>query len=592
MTIRIIDFETGIDFDLNDDIKISVVKTNPFISDGGSISLPLSLKWTERNVELLGFPHRYDRKFKYSTKRDVVVIYGVDQSRATMVVNAVQKNVQLVCTLLFEESEIYLKMRDVSMRQVFSGIVREDYTGTQSERVTQWIEHFESVMGGLTDDDFYVYPVCVKLTNELEGVEYVTSFILLNEQNADDPTGGLNSYYKFKNRVAGTFIEDGVEIAYPAGYRITGFLKLSFVLQKVFEYFGYTLNYDFESDLTFSKITIPNKTNDLLLPGKIMYDQMVPTVSVEKFIEVVRKTYHVEFIPVGNGEVEMIKFDDTLDFDDISEIISSEPVIEPEAFKSLFISCKRGFDIQNSDYTNRFDFDKAFPSVIELNIYFEDRADGIYFLKPSGLFFEKKTSSGIGYIFVLGNNNFDYYQEIDDAESYDVSCDFESLPMVNLRVQNDDFIAFPFISNEISMNSKIKLETENKKSVDASKNDCPIMFCFYAGRAVGNDNYENRVHGTTQHYKNTGDSFADYDLVLSGSYGLYEKNWKLFNNILQNSFQPLKLNLNIDNISSFKMHKGKMLNGQPLIPELIKYEISSSGIKVIEAKFRTAKIYD
>ncbi len=595
--IRIIDFETGIDFDLSENIKISIVKTNPFLSNAGSISLPLNLKWTEKNVKTLNFPHRYDRKLKYVVNRDVVVIYGTDQSRATLVVNSVQKNVSVVCTLLFDESDIYLKMRDISMKQVFSGIVREEYTGTQSEKVAQWIEHFESVLGGITEDDFKVYPVCVKLENIEEDNFIRTSFTLLNEQNVNDATEGPNSYFRFKNRVGGTFTEEGIEVDYPAGYRITGFLKLSYILRRIFEYLDYTLSYDFESDLTLSKITVPNKTNDLLLTGKIRYDQMVPSVSVEKFIEVVRKTYHVEFIAGNDRVIEMVKFDDTLEFDDITALVSSEPVIEPEKFKSLYITCNRNFNVQNSNYTNKIDFNKEFTTpFIDKNTILDLRRSGggYYFLRSSGVFYHRTSVNFRMKTNTLGNNNFDYYQEFDDREKYDIVCDYESLPMVYIRIPlsvDSLYMPIPFISDEISLNSRIQSESEDKMSLDKSNTECPVMFCFFKGRAAGNSEYNKMASGTTQHYDNSGEIFADYDLVLSGINGLYEKFWKSFNNILQNSFQPIKLNLNLQNMNTFKMHKGKMLNGQPLIPESIKYEISNSGIKVIEAKFRTVKLY-
>jgi len=51
------------------------------------------------------------------------------------------------------------------------------------------------------------------------------------------------------------------------------------------------------------------------------------------------------------------------------------------------------------------------------------------------------------------------------------------------------------------------------------------------------------------------------------------------------------VNLSIYQALHWDPSKQKMLNGQPLVSEVLKYELSDDGITVTEADFRTTKLY-
>jgi hypothetical protein len=597
--IQIIDIESGKRFDLPDGIKISVEETNQFVSDKGSSSLPISLPWTDNNIRLLNNPHRLDRANKYLTRRNVIISNEMFQKSGVLVISNVRKEKLISGAILFNESAINFKMKDVSMQQVFSTTVREDYDGSLEERVADWIDHFEKVMAGWLEDDFHVFQVCFKLS-DVSASEHQ----LLNEQNPDDlysDLPGVDPFYRLKNRVAGSFVDsEGSTIYYPAGYRITGFLKLSYVLEKIFEYLGYNLTFDFDSDNELKSTVLPNKTCDLLLPGKIKYDQMVPTMLVSEFINIIRTTYNVEFIPSSVGfDVDMVRFDDNNQLTDITRYLTDDPLLDFEQYKTLNLTCEKNLEVKNSAYKNWQDFNAAFSDIIE-----ENRYEGLFnpfgkyiFVRSIGCYYEKKPYDGGTQLARLGYNNFDYCDKITDHALYEKKCGFEAISMIILSRPNANpllnpwLIPVPYIGTELSLNSTIRIE--GKTDAADSKTDCPVMLCFAMGRGNGTE-YNKYAYASSQRYDNAGSVKMAYNLVVSGANGFYEKNWISFNDILKNSFQPVTVSLKLDpyQILNYDINRKKLINGQPLLPESLKYEITNSGVNVIEAKFRTVKLYE
>ncbi|MEA4975740.1 MAG: hypothetical protein VB046_08400 [Paludibacter sp.] len=597
--IQIIDIETKKRFDLPDGIKISIEETNQFISDKGSSSLPLSFPWTDNNLKLLNFPHRFDRIEKYITRRNVIVSNEMFQKSGILVISSARKGKNIAGTILFNESALNFLMKDVTMQQVFSSVVREDYDGNLNERVESWIDHFEKVMAGYLDDDFHVFQVCFKLSG-VSAFEHK----LLNEQNPDDMNSelpGVDPFYRLKNRIAGSFVdEDNVTIYYPAGYRVTGFLKLSYVLHRIFEYFGYNLTFDFDADTSLKSTVILNKTSDLLLPGKIRYDQMVPTMTVSEFVNIIRTTYNVEFIPSSySADIDMVRFDDNNQLTDITPYQSDYPLIEFEQYKTLNLTCEKSLEVKNSQHKTWQDFNASFSNIIEESRYeqlFNPYGQYI-FIRSIGLYYEKKNTVDGLQISKLGYNNFDYCDKITDHVLYEKKCGFEYVSMIILQRENVNplfnpwLIPIPYIGAELSLNSTIRVE--GKTDADKSTTDCPVMLCFAMGRGNGTE-YNKYAYASSQRYDNAGVAKMAYNLAISGTNGLYEKNWITFNDILKYSFQPVTVPLKLDpyQILNYEISRKKLLNGQPLLPESLKYEITESGVNIIEAKFRTMKLYE
>jgi len=153
--IRLIDYETGHDYDLPAKFKLSIEKTNPFLSDKGSVSLSISLPPTDNNFQLLEYPYRTDRLYKYLPKRKIIINAGLYQRPATLQVTSASRNM-ITATCLFNESIFYSQMNEVTMPKVFSNVVRDDFNLPYNPKMLAWLNHFESVMMGDVVDDLFV----------------------------------------------------------------------------------------------------------------------------------------------------------------------------------------------------------------------------------------------------------------------------------------------------------------------------------------------------------------------------------------------------------------------------------------------------
>ena len=88
----------------------------------------------------------------------------------------------------------------------------------------------------------------------------------------------------------------------PFGFGITPFLKVSFVIKKIIEHFGYSVGESvFESDVSFKQLVLVNNVADAIVGGVLDYTQLLPTCNVSDFILALQKKFGLVFIcDIGN----------------------------------------------------------------------------------------------------------------------------------------------------------------------------------------------------------------------------------------------------------------------------------------------------
>lgn len=635
--IRVIDYQTGRDFDLPAGIKISIEQVNPFLNETqGSISLPVNLPYTDNNLELLDNPQRTDRRSKLNVKRKVIIHAGIYQRNAVMTITRVQKNKPIVGTFLLDESVFYNQSREVTLQTVFDGYERTDFSGTHEEKVAQWADYLDRVMTDDTlDGELAVFPVCIKF----EKTEYTMPTVeilgpgiydFLNHPSVPSTNystttgtymvdGVSHDYYRLTNRNAISANINGTDVEIPTGYSISPFLKFSFVLEEIFSFFGFNLTTSkFHTDNDLKKLVLLNNTIDSLRPGKLIYSQLVPTCTVDEYLTAVRNDFGCEFIFDENGkDVHIVFWEDILTSEItecIDRFIQDEQINDFESKKSVKLGREYGSLLFEPKFKTYQLFNKSFNPITEIrNI--TTPVPGIYFDRLLLMYYsivEYVDSTGYEYFGgeYLGPNSFDFYDSSTDYELMDKSSKSSFVQMIRADIANrwatstdyykHQFVHIPYIDTYRQLNTAIVYTDKTEKS-DETK--CPIMFCFRKGAnlprpegeeaSIFDTGNEKLFWGSTYRFNNLGYPDGNLNLVLGGENGLYETFWKKFDDVLKNSFQPVTVPLNITSyqILNFDMTKIKLLNGQPLIPESIKYEITDSGVKVIEAKFRTAKLY-
>ena len=613
--MKIIDKNSGKNFDIPDKFKISIDKSNPFLTTQGTISLPVTFPYTDNNIEILDNPQRFDRALKLAIKIPVIIQAGIYQRESTLQITKVQRpNAyqagSITGTFLLDEAVFYNQMKDVSMQTLFSKIIRKDFTGTKKQNIASWIDYLEKVMTGEISDDFHIFPVCTSQANagtttEVNGfLNHVSSGLTANSAN------GL-PYYRLSGRNLRTMTIDSASVTIPIGYEITPFLKFSYILNTIFSSYGYALNQDYLTKYPeFQKIVELNNTCDAIMLGVINYGQLVPNKTINDYLNSVRYRYGCEFFLADNGvDVKLVFWNDTLEICDLdlSKVIMNTPevyFVDPQTVK---LTSNYSNKTETAKYTTFNSMLTAFgnlpviyaagnpqistdPKVFVEQILFvqkEIRYYHIWMPEPWALDYED-----------LGDDLYDYY--IDDSiTAMEFTSPDEAVPMVRVDMgaskdvtslwstaSRTDVFFIPYIGNTISQNSSV---------TSTNATDCPIMFCYHFGRRVGDSavNLGKVFWGTTHRFDDTGTPWGNINLVYNGPNGLFETFWKKFDNVLRNSYQPVwvPVNLSIYEAFNWDASKQKLLSGQPLISTLLKYEVSDTGITVTDAEFCTTKLY-
>jgi len=576
------------------------------------------LPYTRKNVRLTGFLHRIDKAKKYVIKRDIVISAGIFIKKGTLVISSAQKDTALPAVILIRESQLYSKMKDVTLQQIFADEVRDPFQGPPSQKIAQWLNYLEQIMVDNSDEELTIFPVMTKNGNLIYGggqyhsyetfdylnhVAVESDFWDKQEFNINGSVGG----YKLSAQQQQTRIKDGVSITYPIGYRVTPFLKLMYVLPKIFEYFGFNLQIDAYFYSQFSQVVILNNNLDSLMFGKLYYAQLLPTVSASEYLRSLTNKYGFEFILEGSGvDVKMVFWKDILTLDDkidITENLSGEPIVVFESPKTLKLS--RNYPKLQAKHllTSYDDFKKEYPVISPeyesgVDVYWD--ATLLAVMKKN----EYESHSGFYYDDV-GNYSFDFHETKENVEPLEKKSEEVFLEMVPGDMSSIEgyglsltgaLVVTPYIEEVRNLNTLLKIEDSIKEKEEQK---CPIMHCFRAGRYyAGTHNVmfgDDRIFfGSTYATVNGSPVGYNIDLNYFGSSGLYESFWKQFDNMIQNSFHEINCRLHMREAQIIDLLKFNpvLLQGQPLLPESVKYEISNESVKIVEAKFRTIKSYE
>lgn len=456
----------GDELDLLVDLKLSIQETSVFEGKQGSYSLPLELPYTRGNVALLDLPSNIARKQSFTTSVDVIISAGAWVRYARLEVNEVTYNESIVCTLFLKESPFYNKIENVLLVDVFKDKGYYPFPSHDREdRVLAILTKLNRVMIGLDDADYYVFPVCVEITDEedeenstnLNKPRFWKSFKILNQQTTDGVGyavehlnwGGIPFFPLEGNRVDKD--KNGNIYDLPYGYGVTPFLKFNYILSQLFLYLGYELEDSlFNTDESFKRMCLLNNTIDAIVDGKVDYAQLVPNVEVLDFLSFVENSFGCEFlVNEVDKKITPVFFNDLLNeraSGDLSNKYKDYPTVSLKQKETVKLKVLR--NISNVD-TIKYDtqdeiFEEHGPavylgSIFEANIHFfnKSKVNGtrqLYHLGTEGAFvlfiYELLTpGSSITHKFYIEKNTMDYYS-MDNGGYIEKDLGFEVLKLI------------------------------------------------------------------------------------------------------------------------------------------------------------------
>ena len=555
--MRIINLKHGEDYNLRPDTQIQVERTNPFFNDFGEQTTPLELPTSERNRRLLGFPDTFGRREKMKAE-DVAIQDGEYFAQCRQILLSAQYKGSISTSFYINDGSFYSRIQKVKLKDIFKD---EFIPGVNT--VEQGIAFCRSLRDN-KNEQYTIFPV---LLTDDSGVKLGFNYKFLNAYGKD--TGlkskakwmwkdGKMSYVNyttvsaflpdindsdcdFYNAIQRTEYVNEVPITLAPGYYISPFIRVNYLLQRIFAYFGYTLQSNFFTQTEpFTKMVVINNVIDVLVNGKIRLSDLVPDGTCADFLTVIRKKFCCEFTSdEGQHTANIIFLRDTLNElpeNDLTSCVTQEPIVvykTEKDYKRITLDAEDKLDTDISDSYDDIDaMVKACP--------------GAYFNPVDGAFYKQGWSGDYEVITKIGEASQAYNTggelETKELKIPELMPEFRKLTYKATVDDEDvecDLGNHLYIGSYIARNSKMVVAGEDKEtaSESASKQKTILAFSYLS---------EERPEGTISAYdihNAEHPQIFDYALYYNGPFGIFEKFYRDYDLLLRNSLHEMKVKL-------------------------------------------------
>ncbi len=561
-------------FDLSPDTRIEIERTNPFFIEWGEQSLPISLPATDKNKRLLGQVQHIAGRRRI-TKVDVYLHEQVFNVRAKMVLLSYNEKEGFECSLLLNEGSLNNRVQDVSIADVFG-----DET-VRFASVGECVDFLRSLWK-TEDERFAIFQIS---SVPDENGKCANLNIVTLEKLPD-------GYYDLKNRNETVEVLDEKSINIPAGCYITPFVKVNYLLKRVFKYLGYTFDPGFLSTAPFANMVVLNNTADTIVNGSIRFTDILPDCKVGTLLNVFRKKFCMEFaVDDVRQKVSVLLFNEIIDSlakQDLTLIMNGKPAIAfPENYRQLKLhaDCIPHVLASSSDYRQSVQIDTDQSNYVSLkNLYPDALLD-----KNSGTIYRLGFKGHKAILDGVGSLNTDYYTG-GSLQAEEIECE-ECLPGMSCAkaVNGVTFWDAHPVVDELRFLHTLVVMDDEKNNVDDSENGAggadvsdtyslPVMLTF-TGRVTG----MGRDIGTTSNYYYD-NRLWNYTLFWNGEGGLFETFWRKYDSVLRNSLHKISADLILSEGDKMQLSStGKIiLEGQELIPETIRYVVGKKELSTCD----------
>lgn len=327
--------------DLPSDVKLNIEVSSPIFSNANSMSLPISIPFTGHNRRALNFPdviNMYDAEnamMRVFQDVEVLVTHGHWQQVATLSISGFSETAA-EATLYFNESNLWSKLEGVTLPQAMAGLHYGDIPSSEED-----IAAFRQNLFASLAEDYKTYPTFIdpredERLDRQGNITYSEWQVMLTERA---------EWFRTRDFVmAPLFTKDGWlnEIYSPRFLKqtnnyqyITAFLRLDFVLHKVFEKAGFSLIIDFDSfpderevreysclfEEQWQSLVVLNNTMDALYPGCLYYSSLVPEISCKEFLKAIQAQFGCAFFHQPDGSFKM-RFTQTILSSSVGDIVT------------------------------------------------------------------------------------------------------------------------------------------------------------------------------------------------------------------------------------------------------------------------------
>ena len=565
-------------FQLDHNAQLEIERTNPFFNDYGEQSVPMDIPASPHNCQLLGHPEQFGHRGK-SQPIDVHIQDGEYSSACRMAVLAAKRNDSISVSFYMNDGSFYSRIQNTRLKDIFG---EEKVSGVST--VDQAIAFCRGLING-TDYRFAIFPV---LVTDDSGMENQNTYKCINGYGKVVSNQGFQlgawSGSDFWGAVERNEYVDGKLIRLDKGYYISPFIRANYVLSRVFSHFGYTLESNFFTQTTpFDDMVIVNNVIDTIVNGYIRLADLLPDVSVGDFINLYRKKFCCEFVAdEANRSVSVMLFKDVLSSApaaDLSKCLVGHPEFsfnQATDFRRVILKTDETVpsDLEES-YDNLGELMKANNAIINMLSTGSICKVGY---APSAFLTTRYTK--------VAESSMPYDTGEEDIEAEEITtpdCMPEFRTLFNVIVtdgiaQSYENGVWLYVGDYRTLNSKVVLDTTSTEeaSEDAPKQNLMLAFTTTRpdGMPVGTVSAYYPLHNADEYILPPVPTY-EYALHFHGKYGLFEKFWRDYDNLLRNALQQVKATLLLTQSQKQNLpaHRTVAINGKVFFFDKLRFAL-------------------
>lgn len=570
--------------DVSPEFSLDIEMTNPIFSDRGSMTYPATLPATTRNRKILQNVHRLDAV--NAPEADVRVIVEDGVYRRSGKLNVLSAGIQsgIAINIGFDEGEMYSLFEDTALSKLTWPV--ENYYNAYSAG-----DRLEQVMREEIDANYHVFPIQTggDTVNNIYYPEY------LNRPNYNEETSKweLVSEARYEDCVTSGNV---VRTMVPEGYGCTVFLKVHYVLSKIFSHFGYTLGENpFASHVQLRRLVILNNIADTIVRGTIDYAELLPGCTINEFLNSLYvRTGMVYFVDSSRKSVR-IKFLKDIVKDTVSwawkNYTASSPTISFATPKRIVLSADTGFEgaEPQKETLKQFLSQYNFKVVEDGSILFSSGAvcSEHVLSGEAPLLYERSTGRYFEFDFfdksvkVKSTEHFPWDTEDDNIEKEELTGDDECIPMTKVKWGHWDAVIPQYMAGYVHHHTVISKGNSEKEN----EGETPLAFCF---------KLPNSPCGSIYPYDTAGNSINgfEYALTFTGVNGAFNRFFKDYDAILRHANSTIECEINLPRPQLFSVDLSRpiTIDGQRCLIESLKHSLPLLPDSPPKLKLRTLKL--
>ena len=555
--MKIIHLPSSEAYQLHPQAQLSVERPNPFFHDYAEQTVPLDIPASPHNCRLLGNPELLASQGK-AQAITASIHDGEYHAQCRQYVLSAKRKGNISTSFYINDGSLYSRLQDTRLKDIFKDDELTFAGDTLSDKVQHAIDECEKIRHGVSNycDRLALFPV---LVTDDSGETDTTNYIRYKAINLPDKNSSTNALQGAKSR---TEKVDGQTVSLAPGYYISPFIKTAYVLQRVFQHFGYTLAPSLLTHTApFTDMVLLNNVIDTIVNGSIRLVDLVPDVTVLELLTLFRKKFRCEFSSDEvTRTVSIVFLRDIASASpsaDLTQCLTEEPTIQykaPKEYKRVVLKAKESTP---SDPDNTYISQAVEQGEYEDIAALLDANPGAFFNPVTGHFYKAAVFAGTTMMYVKVADSSMPYDTGEDIEKDETEIP-EMIPSMrsihgtlkemqyvgqNIFGGSATYYQFhyhPYVGDYATLHSKIRTGADSADggdSLDTADNKMPAMLCF---------SYliDGRSQGTVTPYDpNTEQRLSDYALHYHGEDGIFERFHREYDTMERNTLQGVKMRL-------------------------------------------------